>query len=147
MKRKLTLRQYVKRRNGVPLGAAGSLSNMLHRSFGAGSFSGFWRYWNPIWGYYLGTLFFSPLKKWFPTSIALIITFIISGAIHDLAVLAVTQKPSILITYWFFLMGICVAVSDQLGISYRGLSRLGRALVNITYISICFIIALVLKTV
>jgi hypothetical protein len=32
----LTLAQYVRRRTGVPLGASGSLRNMLHRSLGAG---------------------------------------------------------------------------------------------------------------
>ncbi len=38
MKSKLSLAQYVKKRNGVPLGASGSMTNMLSRSFGAASF-------------------------------------------------------------------------------------------------------------
>ena len=46
----LTLEAYVKHRNGVPLGASGSLENMLVRSLGAGTFAKFWQYWNPIWG-------------------------------------------------------------------------------------------------
>lgn len=36
--KRLTLSAYVKRRNGVPLGASGSLQNMLVRSLGAGTF-------------------------------------------------------------------------------------------------------------
>lgn len=48
--RTTTLSEYVERRNGVPLGARGSLANMLRRSLGARSFAGFWRYWSPIWG-------------------------------------------------------------------------------------------------
>lgn len=51
---RLTLAQYVHRRNGVPLGDSGSLRNMLIRSFGAGSFGRFWQYWNPIFDYGLG---------------------------------------------------------------------------------------------
>jgi hypothetical protein len=58
----LTLSQYVHRRNGVPLGDAKSLPNMLHRSFGAASFAAFWQYWNPIWGYGLGKYVYTP---WF----------------------------------------------------------------------------------
>lgn len=47
----LTLAKYVHLRNGVPLGDAKSLPNMLYRSFGAASFAACWQYWNPIWGY------------------------------------------------------------------------------------------------
>ena len=55
---KLVLSDYIKKRNGVPLGASNSLRNMLYRSLGAGKFSVFWRYWNPIWSYYLGKYIF-----------------------------------------------------------------------------------------
>ncbi len=43
-----TLAESVRRPSGVPLGARGSLRNMLVRSLGAGSFAEFWRYWNPM---------------------------------------------------------------------------------------------------
>ncbi len=52
--RSLSLGEYVQRRNGAPLGGAGSLRIMLHRSLGARSFAAFWQHWNPIWGYALG---------------------------------------------------------------------------------------------
>ena len=84
-KRDLTLSEYVRRRNGVAMGAPGSLSNMLARSLGAGSFGEFWRYWNPIWGYGLGKYVFAPLKKALPPALALVATFVVSGALHDLA--------------------------------------------------------------
>lgn len=38
MRSTLSLSQYVKKRNGVPLGASHSMRNMLSRSFGAKSF-------------------------------------------------------------------------------------------------------------
>ncbi|WP_371188814.1 hypothetical protein [Thalassotalea maritima] len=37
MTKALTLRAYVKKRSGLPLGAKGSLANMLSRSLGASS--------------------------------------------------------------------------------------------------------------
>lgn len=52
-KRGLTLSQYIRRRNGVPAGARGSLRNMFHRSLAASTFAGFWRHWNPMLGYAL----------------------------------------------------------------------------------------------
>ena len=65
MKSKVTLSQYVKRRYGIRLGGAGSLTNMLHRSLGAGSFSHFWQHWNLIWGYYLARFVFFRLNNGF----------------------------------------------------------------------------------
>ena len=61
-RQRLSLAQYVLRRNGVPLGAPHSLQNMLYRSFGAGTYAGFWQYWNPIWGYGLGKYVYAPLN-------------------------------------------------------------------------------------
>jgi len=45
----MTLSKYVLKRNGVPLGAKGSLLKNLENSFGAESNVLFWKYWNPIW--------------------------------------------------------------------------------------------------
>lgn len=87
--RQMSLRDYVQYRNGVPLGASGSLQNMLVRSLGAGTFAKFWQYWNPIWGYALGCYVYEPLKQFLPSSVSLILTFIISGAAHDLATMLV----------------------------------------------------------
>ncbi|WP_287008332.1 MBOAT family O-acyltransferase [Alteromonas sp.] len=59
---------------------------MLSRSLGAKSFSHFWRYWNPIWSYYLSRYVMRPLSKWLPQWLTIMITFAVSGALHDLAV-------------------------------------------------------------
>ncbi len=90
-----TLGQYVLHRNGVALGDSKSLRNMMYRSFGAGSFGGFWQYWNPIWGYNLGKFIYSPLKRVLPRAFAVIVTFAISGAVHDLATMAVRRGPRV----------------------------------------------------
>ena len=88
-----SLSEHVRLRNGVPLGAPGSLFNMLNRSLGAKSFAAFWQYWNPIWGYYLTYKVFLPAKNIFPAGLALLFTFAVSGALHDLAVMIVKWKP------------------------------------------------------
>jgi hypothetical protein len=65
----MNLSEYVEKRNGVPIGHPSSLRNNLHRSLGAKNFSVFWNFWNPIFGYYLGTKVFKPLKKVFPIAL------------------------------------------------------------------------------
>ena len=86
MHRSITLSEYVKKRNGVALGASGSMTNMLKRSLGANSFYLFWQYWNPIWGYYLSRKVMKPLSDFLPIWLAIILTFAVSGGLHDLAV-------------------------------------------------------------
>jgi hypothetical protein len=88
----LTLSQYVEFRNGVPLGVSKSFTNMLHRSLGAASFAEFWQYWNPIWGYGLGKYVYAPARRIFARAATFIATFIVSGAIHDLATMAVSRS-------------------------------------------------------
>ena len=90
-RKKLTLSEYVRRRNGVPLGAPGSLRNMLRRSFGARSFAGFWQYWNPVFGYCLGRYIFVPLKRVSPPSVALV-HVVYLGVCLELAFLVFTTR-------------------------------------------------------
>lgn len=59
----MKLSEYIKKRNGVPIGHSKSLQDNLQRSLGAKNFSTFWHFWNPIFGYYLGTKIFKLLKK------------------------------------------------------------------------------------
>lgn len=137
----MKLSDYVKRRNGVPLGDSDSLRNMLNRSLGAGTFSEFWQYWNPIWGYYLGMYIFKPLKLILPTSLSLIITFVACGFIHDLAVMLLKWKFSLLLTQWFFFMGLSVILVNYARIDYSKFPWIVRAAINIAVISSCFLIA------
>ena len=141
----LTLREYVNRRNGVPLGANGSLINMLYRSLGASQFSGFWHYWNPIWSYYLGKLIFKPLRHKFSNNASILLTFIISGLLHDFVVSAIYFKVFVLITPWFLLMGFFSIISNTLGIRIKSPVWIYRALLNISYIGISLFIVLTIK--
>ncbi|MEP4890705.1 MAG: acyltransferase [Aliiglaciecola sp.] len=134
MHKSLSLSQYVEKRNGVPLGASHSMRNMLSRSLGAKSFPVFWHYWNPIWSYYLSRNVMRPLANFLPISIATLITFLASGALHDMAVSIVKWKAIIFFTPWFGLMGLMVIASKRAGISYKHVAWPVRALINASFI-------------
>ena len=127
---KLTLASYVKLRNGVPLGAAGSMRSMLTRSFGAANFGTFWQYWNPIWGYYLAKYIYHPCRKWLPRSFAIIVTFAVSGALHDVAASLAAGRIISFFTLWFMLMGMVVVVTQAFSISLQQYHFVFRALCN-----------------
>ncbi|WP_205625724.1 MBOAT family O-acyltransferase [Mangrovimonas xylaniphaga] len=141
----MNLSDYVKRRNGVPIGASNSLRNMLSRSLGAGTFSRFWHYWNPIWRYYLGKYIFKPLKSIAPSSLSLLITFVVCGFIHDLAIMLLKWKFTLLLTPWFLFMGLSLILSDYLKINYSKFPWAVRAAINLTIISGCLLVAYQLR--
>ena len=140
MHRTLSLSEYVKRRNGVALGASGSMENMLKRSLGASSFYLFWQYWNPIWGYYLSYKVMRPLSSLMPVWFAIIGTFAVSGGLHDLAVSLVKWQFTFFFTPWFVLMGIFVVLTKKFAISYTKHSWLTRALINTSLIVISLVL-------
>ena len=146
MKSKLSLAQYVKKRNGVPLGASDSMKNMLSRSLGASSFPVFWRYWNPIWGYYLSRNVMRPVANFLPISLATFITFLVSGALHDIAVSIIKWKAILFFTPWFGVMGLMVIGSKGAGISYGQVSWPVRALINASFIFLSLGITYFLET-
>ena len=145
MHRTISLSEYVKKRNGVALGAPGSMSNMLKRSLGASSFYLFWQYWNPIWGYYLSREIMKPLSQLFPIWLAIIMTFAVSGALHDLAVTLVKWKFTFFFTPWFSLMSFIVLVTKKFGISYQEYHWLIRASINFALVAVPFVLILTFK--
>lgn len=134
MTRPVTLSQYVQQRNGVPLGASHSLRNMLLRAFGARSFPVFWHYWNPIWGYYLSRFVMRPLRNVLPLPAAILITFLVSGAMHDVVVSLVHGRQVIFFTPWFGVMGAVVIGSHRFALGYGHYAWLTRASINLVMI-------------
>lgn len=134
----LSLKQYVKRRNGVPLGASGSLTNMLKNALGAKNFSQFWLYWNPIWGYYLATKIQKLLTQFLPHSIALILTFSISGLLHDLAVSFIKREIFFVCTPWFCVMSLVVIASQKLSMNMSKFPFISRAFIHSSTVIICY---------
>ena len=146
MKSTLSLAQYVKKRNGVPLEASGSMRNMLFRAFGARSFQVFWRHWNPIWGYYLSRDIMRPLANFLPISLATLTTFLFSGALHDIAVSIIKWKIILFFTPWFGLMGLIVIFSKWAGISYGQVRWPVRVLTNASFIFVSLGVTYFLET-
>src|SRR6185503_19422865 len=58
--------------------------SFLGRPFGARSLADFWRYWNPVWGYFLLFYCYRPLRARLPRAAAAWGTFVACGLSHDL---------------------------------------------------------------
>lgn len=138
----MDLNQYIKKRNGVSIGSAGSLRNNLFRALGAKNFSTFWNYWNPIFGYYLGKFIFKPLKKTLPASISLVFTFVFCGLVHDSVTMIVRGKISMFFTIWFLFMSFAVLITRFLKHNFSKQFWIIRALINLTIIGICLVMTL-----
>ena len=144
-KPELTLSDYIRRRNGVPAGARGGLRHMLYRSLGAGSFAGFWRHWNPLFGYLLGRYIFVPLKRMMPSALALIVTFVICGAIHDLVTTAVRGSAAFFFTPWFLFLALGLLIGRAARMNLSRQPWLVRAAANLSYIATCLAAAVTIK--
>jgi hypothetical protein len=136
----LTLQQYIKKRNGVPIGADKSLRNMLYRSIGARNFATFWMYWNPIFGYYLGIFIFKPLRKFTPAPFAQLATFIVCGLIHDCVTMVVRRDLSFFFSQWFLLMGLWVLYTSYSKHDFSNHVWLIRAILNSLPVILTFLI-------
>lgn len=137
----LTLREYVLKRNGVPLGARGSLVRSFRHSFGADSNAGFWKYWNPVWGFYLAKFVYLPLKKQVHWSVATLAAFAVSGALHDLAIGLAGKNMQGFFTTWFLVMGLFLVVSKRARIQYGSFGFTTRVFINASSIAFCFFLA------
>lgn len=114
---------------------------MLQRSFGARSFAGFWRHWNPVFGYYLGSYIFVPLKRFLPPAVALVLTFIVTGIIHDVVTMMVRRDFAFLFTPWFLILGLGVVLSNLIEMDIEPLPWSLRAITHATYLGVCLALA------
>lgn len=137
----MTLGEYVKKRNGVAIGHPQSLSRNLYRALGAKNFSSFWKYWNPIFGYYLGLKIFKPTKQFFSPTLSLIITFVFCGLIHDVVTILFRGQTSFLFSYWFLNMSIAVIISNYFNQNLAQHRWIIRSTVNLFIMLICFCFA------
>lgn len=134
----ISLNNYVKRRNGVPLGHPDSLRNMLIRSLSANSFDLFWVYWNPIWNYYLNKYIYKPVESISNRYVSIIFTFSFSGFIHDLVAFFIYKKLAFFFLFWFCTMGVTVVISKHLSIRYSKYSNITVGVINLLTLLVTF---------
>lgn len=108
-------RDYAARRTGLPVGSRGELRQNLYRAFTASSFGRFWQIWNPLFGFYLQLWLYRPLQRKLPQSLALWLTFVGNGLLHDAVTMLVRQDIAWFFTPWFGLMGAYVFAEKRLG--------------------------------
>jgi hypothetical protein len=118
---------------------------MLVRSLGASTFAGFWRYWNPIFGYYLGRYVFEPARRWMPRPPAVVLTFVACGALHDLVTMAVRGSVTLLFTPWFFLMSLGLLGGSAFGLNFGDRPWWMRAVINLGYVAACLVLTVVAR--
>lgn len=139
---KITLADYIKKRNGVAMGSPKSLRNNLYRSLGAKNFTTFWTYWNPIFGYYLGKYIFKPLKKFLPVGISLLLTFIFCGMVHDTVTTFYRGQLSLFFSVWFLFMGLSVLITKTFKHNFSKQIWVMRAGINLGIIGICGVLTI-----
>ena len=138
-----TLSEFIERRLGKQASEITLLKEMLMRSFGADSFHEFWRYWNPVYGYYLYYKCYRPLNKHLPRYLCVILTFAASGFfLHDLPfgwwirLIRFGQTgdfPLPFVTIWFSLIGMITLITRALKVDIGEQKFSIRVMVN----SIC----------
>lgn len=77
--------------------------------------------------------------------IALIMTFVISGGLHDLVTMTIRQSITFLFTPWFFLLGVGVVLGRVAGMDLSNHPWLVRAGVNLSYIVVGLVVTLIAK--
>ena len=76
-----------------------------------------------------------------PASLAAFMTFVASGAVHDVAIGVLGFGWQYFLTQWFFVMGVFFVVSKRLDIRYDKFSFPVRAIINTASIGACFFVA------
>ncbi len=141
VRRQLTLRDFVRRRLGTG-NDLDQLRRMFSRAFGAGSFAGFWRYWNPVYSYYLDRLCYRPLRRVLPRPLAVMATFACSGFfLHDLpfwwgvTALKTRSLPVPFVALWFALMAVLALAGTGLKLNFAHLPFPARVALNALHIA------------
>lgn len=133
---RITLSEFIARRLGSGNEMA-LLKTMFARSFGASTFADFWRYWNPVYGYYLQYYCYRPLRRFLPRPVAVVLTFAASGFfLHDLPfgwwvrALKAEKLPIPFVAFWFASMGILVLITEAFKLNLAARPLAVRVAVN-----------------
>ena len=120
-----SLAAYVRHRLGDEQRMLPLLRENFVRAFTAETFAGFWRAWNPVYGYVLRRWVYRPLARLFPKGASVVLTFAFSGfAFHDVlawpaAVLRSGRVRLPATTTWFVLVALVVLLSESSALRRR----------------------------
>ncbi len=150
----MTLSQFIARRLGDEPNAGVLLKRMFILSFGAPSFREFWRYWNPVYGYFLYYYCYKPLRRGLPRAVCVVATFFVSGfVLHDLLfgwwirAIRTGTLPFPFVGVWFSLMGVLVLLTRALHMNWERWPFVLRSLFNSACIVLAFLSTLYLSSV
>ncbi len=153
LKQQITLEQFITKRLGDQGEPLELLRRMFILSFGAASLREFWRYWNPVYGYFLNYYCYRPLRSVLPRPVCVLATFFVSGfVLHDLLfgwwIRAIRMQglPFPFVGVWFALMGLFVVLTNALHPNWGNCSFTVRVLLNSACIVLAFLLALILSS-
>ena len=134
------LHQYLVLRLGEPKHIHVFAFNWFAKPLCASSFSIFWRYWNPVYGWLLLYYVYRPLRRYLARPIAFYLTFLASGfLLHDLPFSMSAdlyrghlQVPAV--TILFAIFGAFALINEKLGIDLSGRPVWWRVLVNLCWL-------------
>jgi hypothetical protein len=118
----------------------------------ARSFSEFWRFWNPVYGYVLLFFIYRPLRRHVPRPVAVYLAFLASGfLLHDLpfnlsADLFLGRIGIPAVTLLFALFGALTLVGEALRVDLARFPAWVRAGANLGWLSAAFGLHWVLLT-
>jgi hypothetical protein len=120
------------------------LRNVLACPLGAPTFAGFWRYWNPVYGYALLRFVYAPLRRWLPHPAASWLTFVACGlGLHDLVGWALARHvraPEMTLLVAVF--GAQAVAGEALGLTLAGRPFVARAAANLALLAAGWALAL-----
>jgi hypothetical protein len=112
--------------------------NALVGPLTAPSFAGFWRSWNPVWGYYLWYWCYRPARRVLPRPAAVMVTFTASGLAHNLLAVLLSHRLNPFVTVWFLVYGAVAVVGEALHMNLSRLPAAARIAVNLAYLVGCY---------
>ncbi len=144
---KPTYREYERLRMGDSENQLKVIDTMLYRSFGSSTFAGFWRYWNPLFSYYLLYYCYKPFAKFLPRYFAVVCTFAVSGIIHDFFASLLIFRFYIFFFPLFAFWGLLVIVENALKLNLAWANYWIRVLMHATIIIGTVFLGLKIRTI
>ncbi|MFK8010872.1 MAG: MBOAT family O-acyltransferase [Marinicellaceae bacterium] len=133
----MKLKKYLTYKFGNYTGSLDGILYMLKQSFMAATFRGFWQNWNPLWSFYLIFYVYKPINKLLSKNLSILLTFLISGFLHDCVAMLLMHQYSYKMTLFFFLLAIFVLIEKVLNFNIAKVPKLLRPIYHLTLIALC----------